>query len=90
MLGTFVCKYSFTITPRFANDVCRDGTSLLPSVVHFPAEGGVVVGAAALGRATRDPARTLASVKRFMGRGADDPETERLGSYRFAPATTEE
>jgi molecular chaperone HscA len=67
-----------------------DGTPLLPSVVHFAAEGGVVVGAAALGRATREPERTLASVKRFMGRGADDPETERLGSYRFAPVTNEE
>jgi molecular chaperone HscA len=67
-----------------------DSTPLLPSVVHFSAEGAVVVGAAALGRATREPARTLASVKRFMGRGADDPETERLGSYRFAVATTDE
>ena len=67
-----------------------DGTSLLPSVVHFSAEGGVVVGAAAVARATREPERTLASVKRFMGRGADDAETKRLGSYRFAPATNEE
>src|SRR6185369_13920778 len=67
-----------------------DGTALLPSVVHFPAEGGVVVGAAALGRATREPFRTLASVKRFMGRGADDPETGRLGAYRFAAPTNEE
>ena len=27
---------------------------------------------------------TIVSVKRFMGRGADDPETRRLGPYRFA------
>jgi molecular chaperone HscA len=67
-----------------------DGTPLLPSVVYYAAEGGVVVGRAAQAHATREPARTLASVKRFMGRGADDPETTRLGSYRFAPATNED
>jgi molecular chaperone HscA len=67
-----------------------DSTPLLPSVVHFAAEGGVVVGAAAVGRATREPERTLASVKRFMGRGADDPQTQELGSYRFASPSTEQ
>jgi molecular chaperone HscA len=68
-----------------------DGAPLLPSVVHYGAEGGVVVGRAALGRATREPERTLASTKRFMGRGAEDPETRRLASYRFAePANDEE
>jgi len=68
-----------------------DGTSLLPSVVHYAPEGGVVVGRAAQARATREPERTLASVKRFMGRGADDPETRRLGTYAFvAPSTPEE
>jgi molecular chaperone HscA len=67
-----------------------DGTPLLPSVVHFAAEGGVVVGAAAVARATREPERTLASVKRFLGRGAEDPETTRLGSYRFATPTNDE
>jgi molecular chaperone HscA len=67
-----------------------DGAPLLPSVVHYATEGAVVVGRGAQARATREPERTLASVKRFMGRGADDPETKRLGSYRFAPATTDE
>src|ERR1051325_11182809 len=67
-----------------------DGGPLLPSVVHYAAEGGIVVGRAALGRATRDPQRTLASVKRFMGRGADDPETQKLGAYHFATPTNDE
>ncbi len=67
-----------------------DGTPLLPSVVNFSAEGGVTVGAAAKARATSEPERTLASVKRFMGRGADDPETERLSSYRFASGGSDE
>jgi len=67
-----------------------DGGPLLPSVVHYAAEGGIVVGRAALGRATREPERTLASVKRFMGRGADDPETEKLGAYHFAVPKNDE
>jgi molecular chaperone HscA len=67
-----------------------DGTPLLPSVVNFSPEGGVTVGAAAKARATSEPERTLASVKRFMGRGADDPETQRLSSYRFVPGGSDE
>jgi molecular chaperone HscA len=67
-----------------------DGAPLLPSVVHYSAEGGVTVGRAAKARATIEPERTLASVKRFVGRGADDPETQRLASYRFAQANTDE
>src|SRR5262245_54939949 len=67
-----------------------DSTPLLPSVVNFSPEGTVTVGAAAKARATSEPGRTLASVKRFMGRGADDPETERLSTYRFAAGGTEE
>lgn len=67
-----------------------DGGSLLPSVVHFHEAGHVVVGKSAQSYVTREPAKTIISVKRFMGRGADDPETRKLGAYTFAPATTEE
>ncbi len=68
-----------------------DGTGLLPSVVHYGAHGNIVVGAAAKTYATRDPERTIVSVKRFMGRGADDPQTKRLGAYKFVqPKTPEE
>jgi molecular chaperone HscA len=67
-----------------------DATPLLPSVVHYSAEGGVTVGSAAKARATIEPERTLASVKRFVGRGADDPETKRLGSFRFAQVNNDE
>jgi molecular chaperone HscA len=67
-----------------------DGGPLLPSVVHYAVEGGIVVGRGAQARATREPERTLASVKRFMGRGADDAETRLLGSYRFARPTNDE
>ncbi|MDB4940928.1 MAG: Chaperone protein HscA [Labilithrix sp.] len=57
--------------------------SLLPSAVHYGERGEVVVGEPALSRAAEHPRETIVSVKRFMGRGADDPETRRLGPYAF-------
>jgi molecular chaperone HscA len=67
-----------------------DGAPLLPSVVHYSPSGAVLVGRAAKAQLTREPALTIASVKRFMGRDAKDPETKRLGAYRFAVPQTEE
>lgn len=57
--------------------------TLLPSAVHYGEHGEVVVGADALRRAPEHPRETIVSVKRFMGRGADDQETRRLGPYAF-------
>jgi molecular chaperone HscA len=67
-----------------------DQERLVPSAVHYDHRGGVVVGRLALRLAAEHPEDTIVSVKRFMGRGADDPETRRLGTYAFAPATTPE
>ncbi|ATB32248.1 Fe-S protein assembly chaperone HscA [Melittangium boletus] len=69
--------------PRcFAAD---EGDSLLlPSVVHYGKDGGVVVGARARSLVAEHPTDTIVSVKRFMGRGPDDPETRKLGAYQFA------
>jgi molecular chaperone HscA len=67
-----------------------DGAALLPSVVHYAKSGAVLVGRAAKAQLTREPERTIASVKRFMGRDARDPETARLGAYRFAQPNSEE
>jgi molecular chaperone HscA len=64
--------------------VTCDGASLLPSVVHYADNGAILVGRAAKAQLTRDPGRTIASVKRFMGRDAKDPETLRLGAQKFA------
>ncbi|MDD9943803.1 MAG: Fe-S protein assembly chaperone HscA [Myxococcales bacterium] len=61
-----------------------DDDALVPSVVHYREDGGVVVGKQAKALAQVAPRDTIVSVKRFMGRGADDPETRRLGPYRFA------
>ncbi|WP_141325176.1 Fe-S protein assembly chaperone HscA [Myxococcus sp. AB025B] len=58
---------------------------LLPSVVHYGQDGGVVVGVRARALAASHPTDTIASVKRFMGRGPEDAETRKLGHYKFAP-----
>jgi molecular chaperone HscA len=49
-----------------------DGGPLVPSVVHYAADGGVVVGRPAQAHALAAPHDTLASVKRLIGRGAKD------------------
>ncbi|MDH5181266.1 MAG: Hsp70 family protein, partial [Gammaproteobacteria bacterium] len=48
-----------------------DGRHMLPSVVRYMADA-VVVGEAARAAAPTDPLNTISSVKRFMGRSADD------------------
>jgi molecular chaperone HscA len=59
---------------------------LVPSVVAYLPQGDVVVGRRAAELASEHPRDTIVSAKRFMGRGADDPETRRLGPYEFASA----
>jgi molecular chaperone HscA len=59
---------------------------LLPSVVAYGPNGSVDVGRHAKAAAADHPRETIVSVKRFMGRGADDPETTRLGPYKFVSA----
>jgi len=63
---------------------CNSG-ALVPSVVFY-GEQGTLVGELAKKQAQEHPRETIVSVKRFMGRGADDPETRRLGPYAFAGA----
>ena len=58
-----------------------DGSRAIPSVLAFGAGGDphapVVVGADARARQLRDPRHVVASVKRLLGRRADDPELAR-------------
>jgi molecular chaperone DnaK len=58
--------------------VIRDpsGDGLLPSVVSIGADGVAYVGREAERRLLADPGRSVYSVKRFMGRGADDVRGE--------------
>ena len=52
-----------------------EGHVLLPSVVAFTADG-ILVGDAAKRQLVRNPARTIYSVKRFMGKGYEDVKEE--------------
>jgi molecular chaperone HscA len=51
-----------------------EGDPLLPSVVRYGEGGAVQVGAAARAAAVESPRDTIASAKRFIGRGAADLE----------------
>jgi molecular chaperone HscA len=48
------------------------GRSLLPSVVHWGEDGAVRVGDEALAQRADDPAHTIASAKRLIGRAMDE------------------
>ena len=48
------------------------GRTLLPSVVRYASDGSVEVGHAAQAKLSLDPKNTVASAKRFMGRGVKD------------------
>ena len=50
----------------------RSGDGLVPSIVSVDAAGTVFVGREAQRRLTTEPARTVYSVKRFMGKGLED------------------
>ncbi len=58
------------------------GHHLLPSVVRYREGGEVVVGEAARDAASDDPANTIVSVKRLMGRGLSDVQGAGL-PYQF-------
>ena len=59
--------------------------ALLPSVVHYGADGGILVGQDARALAEKFPRDTISSVKRFMGRGPKDAEATRQHTpYQFA------
>ena len=63
----------------------ESGSHLLPSVVRYEEENGVSVGDDAVQAGVLDPANTIASIKRLMGRGKDDLESRgQLLDYRVA------
>ena len=81
-LGTTNSLVAFVKNERPVAIADCNGVTLLPSVVSY-AGSDVVVGEEAKRRASESPRDTIVSVKRFMGRGADDPETRRMGPYEF-------
>ena len=65
----------------------ESGSHLLPSVVRYE-EDGISVGDEAVQAGVSDPANTIASIKRLMGRGKDDLESRgQLLDYRVADQT---
>jgi molecular chaperone HscA len=85
-LGTTNSLVAFVRNERPQAIADCDQEILVPSVVRYEDSGDVVVGTSAKLRAADAPRDTIVSVKRFMGRGADDPETRRLGPYEFVDA----
>ena len=64
----------------------EQGRALLPSVVHYNAEGPSCIGYEAAEHSSSDPLNTLSSIKRLLGRGVEDIKT--LGGnlpYQFSP-----
>ncbi|HEY9193893.1 MAG TPA: Fe-S protein assembly chaperone HscA [Methyloversatilis sp.] len=70
--------------PVVLND--ENGRALLPSVVRYRADGTTVVGHAAQAAQAQDPRNTIASVKRFMGRGMSDVAHVESMPYVFEDA----
>lgn len=64
-----------------------NGNRLTPSVVHYAADGSVLVGREAHRMQALHPAETLSSVKRLMGRRFGDKGTEGLTGPKGAPVT---
>jgi molecular chaperone HscA len=61
----------------------HDGHGLLPSIVRYSPDGRTAVGREAERDQARDPKNTIASVKRFMGRGLKDVAHVENSSYDF-------
>ncbi len=73
------------IHPESKNPVAlkeHDSSSLVPSVIHFSKEGGVVVGEAARDFLLSDPSRTIFSAKRLMGKTYKDIESQ-SGAFAY-------
>jgi len=60
-----------------------EGRPLLPSIVRYSKDARVVVGYDARAAQADDPANTIVSVKRFMGRGVADVARYGALPYRF-------
>jgi molecular chaperone HscA len=73
-------------TPAALHD--ETGKALVPSVVAYPAAGGVLVGDAARLLMAQEPRNGVASIKRLMGRGAADLHTVAgVLPYEIEPGT---
>ena len=65
-----------------------DGERLTPSVVHFPESGAPLVGRAAARMRAVAPGRTVASIKRFIGRRVGEEADDASYALAGAPGAT--
>jgi molecular chaperone DnaK (HSP70)/Tfp pilus assembly protein PilZ len=75
-LGTSYTSVSAARDRKIVIMPFEDGLRAMPSVVSFPSRDQVLVGSAARARLGVDPAHTIMSPKRILGRRADDREAE--------------
>jgi Fe-S protein assembly chaperone HscA len=62
------------------------GSTLCPSIVSLDADGGIIIGEPARRRLLTQPERSIYSVKRLMGRGPADIQSElKLFPFRIDP-----
>lgn len=76
---------SLVATVKSGHAAClpdEEGRFLLPSVVRYGTDGQIITGRAALQSQTADPANTVSSAKRLIGRKLEDIDTSHL-PYRF-------
>jgi molecular chaperone HscA len=67
-----------------------DGSSVVPSIIHFDAFGNTTVGAAAKSFLETDPANTIFSAKRLMGKSYKDvKEHQDFFAYKIIDDNTE-
>jgi molecular chaperone HscA len=64
----------------------EQGRSLLPSIVRYLPDGKVETGYAAQAQQAEDPKNSIASVKRYMGRGLKDVAHAENAPYDFVDA----
>jgi len=82
-LGT---TYSLVASVRSGITEClpdADGRVILPSAVRYLSQGRREIGAKAISNQTTDPANTIVSVKRFMGRALKDIPNAEEFPYEF-------
>jgi Fe-S protein assembly chaperone HscA len=90
-LGTTNSLVAF-LDPQTGEPKCipgPSGSTLCPSVVSLDPDGSIVVGEPARRRLLTQPDRTIYSVKRLMGRGPSDVQSElKLFPFRIDPSSS--
>jgi molecular chaperone HscA len=61
----------------------HNSTSLVPSIIHFDSNGGLVVGNAAKQFLISDPGRTIFSIKRLLGKSYNEVANNTILGYKI-------